>query len=159
MIMPLQIGRVVGRDGQTIKSLQTYTGTLIQIDQTVDPVRITISGTPHALSLTVSMVRDIISGCFKGFALLRQSTQMNSAYPAQMAQPVPRPVYAPVSPGGLGRWDCLGGIPAAIRVAPPRPPEGCWLGLRPPTLVLAPAGLWLDPAVPGEQGTRQGCHG
>lgn len=65
-----------------------------QIDQTVDPVRITISGTPHALNLAVSMIQDVVRGTFKGFALLRQSTLMNSgAYPGQ--QPAPRPVYAP----------------------------------------------------------------
>lgn len=90
------IGRVVGKDGATIKALQSYTSSLIQIDQTVDPVRITISGTPHALNLAVSMIQDVVRGTFKGFALLRQSTLMNSgAYPGQQQQPAARPVYAP----------------------------------------------------------------
>jgi predicted RNA-binding protein YlqC (UPF0109 family) len=31
------VGRVIGKSGETIKALQTYTGALIQIDQTVEP--------------------------------------------------------------------------------------------------------------------------
>jgi rRNA processing protein Krr1/Pno1 len=89
------VGRVIGKSGETIKALQTYTGALIQIDQTVEPTKVTISGTPHSLSLAVSMVTDIVKGTFKGFALLRQVTNAG-ARPmpaAPMAQP--RPVYAP----------------------------------------------------------------
>lgn len=48
------------------QALQTYTGALIQIDQTVEPTKVTISGTPHSLSLAVSMVTDIVKGTFKG---------------------------------------------------------------------------------------------
>lgn len=91
------VGRVIGKNGETIKALQTYTGALIQIDQTVEPTKVTISGTPHSLSLAVSMVTDIVKGTFKGFALLRQITNPSSAraggLPNSMAQP--RPVYAP----------------------------------------------------------------
>lgn len=91
------VGRVIGKSGETIKALQTYTGALIQIDQTVEPTKVTISGTPHSLSLAVSMVTDIVKGTFKGFALLRQITNPGGpragALPNPMAQP--RPVYAP----------------------------------------------------------------
>jgi hypothetical protein len=96
------VGRVIGKNGETIKALQTYTGALIQIDQTVEPTKVTISGTPHSLSLAVSMVTDIVKGTFKGFALLRQVTNAGvrpagapapAPAPAPMAQP--RPVYAP----------------------------------------------------------------
>jgi len=57
---------------------------------------VTISGTPHSLSLAVSMVTDIVKGTFKGFALLRQIT--NPGAPRAGAMPMaaqPRPVYAP----------------------------------------------------------------
>ena len=92
------VGRVIGKNGETIKALQTYTGALIQIDQTVEPTKVTISGTPHSLSLAVSMVTDIVKGTFKGFALLRQITNagvrpMGGVPGAPVAQP--RPVYAP----------------------------------------------------------------
>jgi hypothetical protein len=92
------VGRVIGKNGETIKALQTYSGALIQIDQTVEPTKVTISGTPHSLSLAVSMVTDIVKGTFKGFALLRQVTNagvrpMGMPPAAPMAQP--RPVYAP----------------------------------------------------------------
>ena len=91
------VGRVIGKNGETIKALQTYSGALIQIDQTVEPTKVTISGTPHSLSLAVSMVTDIVKGTFKGFALLRQITNAGvrpmALPPTPMAQP--RPVYAP----------------------------------------------------------------
>ncbi|WIA28384.1 hypothetical protein OEZ86_010930 [Tetradesmus obliquus] len=91
------VGRVIGKSGETIKALQTYTGALIQIDQTVEPTKVTISGTPHSLSLAVSMVTDIVKGTFKGFALLRQITNPGGARPGPVANPMaqPRPVYAP----------------------------------------------------------------
>ena len=34
------VGRVIGKNGETIKALQTYTGALIQIDQTVEPTKV-----------------------------------------------------------------------------------------------------------------------
>ncbi|GFR51706.1 hypothetical protein Agub_g14151 [Astrephomene gubernaculifera] len=86
------VGRVIGRSGETIKALQTYTGALIQIDQTCDPTKIAISGTPQNLNLALSMVHDIVRGTFKGFALLRQATGHCSKGPQQIAS---RPVYAP----------------------------------------------------------------
>jgi len=87
------VGRVIGKNGNTIKALQQYSGALIQIDQTVDPTKVTISGTPNSLNLAVSMVTDIVKGTFKGFALLRQL----SASPYRLPTPLgtPRPVYAP----------------------------------------------------------------
>lgn len=36
------IGRVIGKGGETIKALQHYTGTVIQVDQEVTPTRGTI---------------------------------------------------------------------------------------------------------------------
>lgn len=66
----------------------------LQIDQSTEPTRVTISGTPHSLSLAVSMVSDIIKGNFKGFALLRQmASPAARAGTGQLAQP--KPVYAP----------------------------------------------------------------
>lgn len=94
------VGRVIGKNGETIKALQTYTGSLIQVNQVDNPCQITISGSPQSLSLAVSMVADIVKGTFKGFALLRQvaspSTMPRSytSFPQQQL-PIPQPVYAP----------------------------------------------------------------
>ncbi|KAG2489284.1 hypothetical protein HYH03_012304 [Edaphochlamys debaryana] len=99
------VGRVIGRNGETIKALQTYTGALIQIDQTCDPTKIAISGNPQSLNLALSMVHDIVRGTFKGFALLRQASGLGGRPmqqpPPQQPQPQPqpqpanKPVYAP----------------------------------------------------------------
>lgn len=83
------VGRVIGKGGETIKALQQYTGAMIQIDQSQDPTKVTIAGTPSSLQLAVSMVNDIVCGHFKGFALLRQITSRSGTQ--QLAQP--QPVY------------------------------------------------------------------
>lgn len=83
------VGRVIGKGGETIKALQQYTGAMIQIDQSVDPTKVTIAGTPSSLQLAVSMVTDIVRGSFKGFALLRQVSSRAGA--TQLSQP--QPVY------------------------------------------------------------------
>lgn len=57
-------------------------------DQSTDPTRVTIAGTPASLQLAVSMVNDIVCGHFKGFALLRQLTQRTGQHTVQ-----PQPVY------------------------------------------------------------------
>ncbi|KAG1666779.1 hypothetical protein FOA52_004615 [Chlamydomonas sp. UWO 241] len=90
------VGRVIGKNGETIKSLQAYTGSLIQVNQAEDPCQITISGTPQSLSLAMSMVNDITSGKFKGFALLRQM-----ATGGDRAPPAPKPVPVAAMPGDL----------------------------------------------------------
>lgn len=88
------VGRVIGKGGETIKALQQYTGAMIQIDQSTDPTRVTIAGTPQSLKLATAMVNDIVCGNFKGFAMLRQLTsgkgpQLPPGY-EHLGQPQPR---------------------------------------------------------------------
>lgn len=116
------VGRVIGKAGETIKALQQYTGAMIQIDQSTDPTRVTIAGSPQALQLAISMVSDIIKGKFKGFAMLRQIAtanevaQQHGGMGAMAAQPVYVQGYGFMPPsqsgvasgytgvrGGLGR--------------------------------------------------------
>lgn len=85
------VGRVIGKNGDTIKALQNYTGSLIQVNQVDDPCQITISGTQQSLALAMSMVADIVRGTFKGFALLRQL----AGPPLHQQHQLPRPIYAP----------------------------------------------------------------
>lgn len=85
------VGRVIGKGGETIKALQQYTGAMIQIDQSTDPTRVTIAGSPQSLQLAVSMVNDIVRGTFKGFAMLRQIAIGTQGSMAQFGQP--QPVY------------------------------------------------------------------
>ncbi|GFH20229.1 KH domain-containing protein, partial [Haematococcus lacustris] len=98
------IGRVIGKNGETIKALQLYTGALIQIDQSTEPTRVTVSGALQSLSLAINMISDISNGSFKGFALLRQMVQQPrppiptfSTFPHGTAQyrTQSRPMYAP----------------------------------------------------------------
>lgn len=85
------VGRVIGKGGETIKALQQYTGAMIQIDQSTDPTRVTIAGSPQSLQLAVSMVNDIVRGTFKGFAMLRQIAIGTQGPIAPFGQP--QPVY------------------------------------------------------------------
>ena len=82
------VGRVIGKGGETIKSLQQYTGAMIQIDQSTDPTRVTIAGSKQSVQLAISMVSDIVNGRFKGFAMLRQIAMASEAPGGQSTQPV-----------------------------------------------------------------------
>ncbi|KAK9862096.1 hypothetical protein WJX84_010722 [Apatococcus fuscideae] len=89
------VGRVIGKGGETIKALQQYTGAVIQVDQSREPTRVTISGTTRALTLASSMVQDIVAGQFKGFAMLR-SVARSSGQPKIETSPAighTNPVY------------------------------------------------------------------
>ena len=53
--------RVIGKNGETIKALQQFTGAQIQIDQRSDPTRVSIAGAPKAMQMATSMVQVRIS--------------------------------------------------------------------------------------------------
>ncbi len=98
------VGRVIGKCGETIKALQQYTGAMIQIDQSMDPTRITVAGNAHSVQLAVSIVSDITRGTFKGFSMLRQ---------VAMGTGLPEPLYV----------EGYGLVPAQVL-----PPETALLG-------------------------------
>ena len=164
------VGRVIGKGGETIKALQQYTGAMIQIDQSTDPTRVTIAGSPQSLQLAVSMVSDIVRGTFKGFAMLRQISMASGLGPFAQPQPVyvqgygfvpPSQVFSPeevaggavpapgagVPPGGIGASPMLRSPPAGP-LTPPITPlranapgmEGLGGGMPPETLAALLAG-------------------
>jgi len=55
------VGRVIGKGGETIKTLQKTTGASIQIDQNCDPTKITITGKRSAVDQAAGMVKAIIN--------------------------------------------------------------------------------------------------
>jgi len=91
------VGRVIGKNGETIRALQNFTGATIQVDQSTDPMRVTISGTPESVRVAISMVTDIVNGTFKGFAMLRQATTEGTKDPTT-CQPVYAPGYGLIPP-------------------------------------------------------------
>ena len=56
------VGRVIGRQGDVIKGLQAITGARIQIDQAVDPCRVSIAGSDEAVESAAAAVIDISQG-------------------------------------------------------------------------------------------------
>lgn len=59
------VGRVIGRGGETIKSLQTQSGCHITIDQNFPeghPRKISMGGTPEAVARARQMITDLIAG-------------------------------------------------------------------------------------------------
>jgi rRNA processing protein Krr1/Pno1 len=48
---------VIGKNGETIKALQQFTGAQIQIDQRCDPTRVSIAGPAKAMQMATSMVQ------------------------------------------------------------------------------------------------------
>jgi hypothetical protein len=55
------VGRVIGKQGETIKQLQRNTGANIQIDQKTDPCTITITGPKNSCSNAVREITAITS--------------------------------------------------------------------------------------------------
>lgn len=56
------VGRVIGRQGDVIKGLQAITGARIQIDQAIDPCRVSIAGSDEAVETAAAAVIDISQG-------------------------------------------------------------------------------------------------
>ena len=56
------VGRVIGKGGETIKSMQREFQSNIQIDQSQLPMKITISGQPAAVERTFQVVSEIVQG-------------------------------------------------------------------------------------------------
>jgi len=56
------IGRVIGKGGETIKTLQAQTGAVVHIQQDGDPCFITVSGSHQAVETASSMVEEIARG-------------------------------------------------------------------------------------------------
>lgn len=48
---------MIGKNGETIKALQQFTGAQIQIDQRCDPTRVSIAGPAKAMQMATSMVQ------------------------------------------------------------------------------------------------------
>eukprot|EP00210_Caulerpa_lentillifera_P005337 g5100.t1 len=95
------VGRVIGKNGETIKALQNYSGAQIQIDQTTDPMKVTITGTQQSLNLAISMVTDIVNGNFKGFAMLRQHASEQGLLDGTTCQPMYAPGYGLIPPSQM----------------------------------------------------------
>lgn len=55
------VGRVIGKQGETIKQLQRNTGANIQIDQASDPCTITITGHNANINNAMRDINNIIS--------------------------------------------------------------------------------------------------
>ncbi|PSC67054.1 Calvin cycle CP12 [Micractinium conductrix] len=156
------VGRVIGKGGETIKSLQQYTGAMIQIDQSTDPTRVTIAGSPQSLQLAVSMVNDIVRGTFKGFAMLRQIA-LSTSQPGMPGFGQPQPVYVQgygfVPPSQVYNPDDPMAAAQMLRSSPPTGP------LTPPMTPLraaAAGGLagGLTPeAIAALLGQQQGAGG
>lgn len=75
------VGRVIGKGGETIKALQKNFGANIQIDQSTDPMRITIAGQPPAVEACAAAVQEIVNG---GNPYLGPPGGAGDAYGAQL---------------------------------------------------------------------------
>ncbi len=53
------VGRVIGKGGETIKSLQKQYGTSIQIDQSTNPCKITVAGPDVACQACERAITDV----------------------------------------------------------------------------------------------------
>ena len=56
------VGRVIGKQGETLKALERLYGARIEIHQTLDPTTITIAGQALAVDSAADAVRELING-------------------------------------------------------------------------------------------------
>ena len=128
------VGRSIGKAGFTVKGIQCLSGTVIELDQTLDPATIVIAGRPEWIQLARSVIQDILAGTFKGFALLRQLAQSSGeATTSALSQAGPLDDQYVYSPGfGLFPKRQLFAAPVATTA-------GLLQQLPSSTLVLPPA--------------------
>lgn len=58
---PMFVALLIGRRGWTVKHIQDESGARVDIDQTVTPRKITVSGDEKSVSLEKRMVKDVLS--------------------------------------------------------------------------------------------------
>lgn len=63
------VGRVIGKRGATVKGIQRFSGAVVEVNQVFETI--VILGSPESVHTATSIIKDIISGSFKGFGLLR----------------------------------------------------------------------------------------
>jgi len=56
------IGRIIGRGGETIKNIQKVSGATVQIDQSDDPCKISISGQQSTVDQAKALIAEIMNG-------------------------------------------------------------------------------------------------
>ena len=121
------VGRVIGRGGDVIKKLQMSTGARVQIDQSTDPARVSISGHPHAVQACTAMVEGIASG--SNAAIEELNRQLGGAAPegagagsGPLMPPVPfmaPPVSGLMPPPGMPMRIPAPNMPVSSGVVPP----------------------------------------
>ncbi|CAD7697243.1 unnamed protein product [Ostreobium quekettii] len=150
------VGRVIGKGGETIKALQRDTGAAVQIDQNVEPCKVTISGPPQKVQAAADMVQEIINGGtplahmsqFKPYGAPPRGGQRGAPQhgtfppqfpPYQYQQPPPGPYGGynnyppPAAPNPYGYYNAQGYAPPAYPPAQapapaPAPSYGAYPG-------------------------------
>lgn len=89
------VGRIIGKQGVTIRGVQIYANVAISIDQQHEPAEIIICGGVDDVALAVSMVADMLAGQFNGFALLRELSSRSCVLPAVLRAWAWPPAAAP----------------------------------------------------------------
>ena len=80
------VGRIIGRKGETVTMLQAKSGAKIQIEQSVIPCKIMITGNPQAISVAMQLVNELMAGDGRGGPGGMGGPQMGGPY-GGMPQP------------------------------------------------------------------------
>lgn len=55
------VGKIIGRGGETIKMIQDTSGARVQIEQSVEPCRVNITGQPQSVTMAMQFVQEIMA--------------------------------------------------------------------------------------------------
>ena len=85
------VAKVIGRGGETIKSIQSRSGAKVQIEQNQDPCKIIINGAPQAIQMASQLINEVLGTAGGGYG---QQAGMNYGNPYGYMMP---------SAGGYGQ--------------------------------------------------------
>jgi far upstream element-binding protein len=88
------VAKVIGRGGETIKSIQSRSGAKVQIEQNQDPCKIIINGAPQAIQMASQLINEILGTAGGGGGGYGQQAGMNYGNPYGYMMP---------SAGGYGQ--------------------------------------------------------
>jgi rRNA processing protein Krr1/Pno1 len=116
------VGRIIGRNGETIKSLQTASGAHIVVDQTMPPDQdrvINVNGRAEAVDRAMKMIEELIKGEPGSATAIIQKVgiEVGGGGACGLARPTP-------GPGRGGQHAQAGGRRAALLVGASRAPLG-----------------------------------
>jgi far upstream element-binding protein len=102
------VAKVIGKGGETIKSIQARSGAKVQIEQNQDPCKIIINGAPQAVQMASQLINDVlgtgVGGYTSGAGGMGYSNPYGYMMPSGYGQAYPNAYPQNSAYGGYGAY-------------------------------------------------------